>query len=221
MAARAAVRTGDQGRRSIVDHGEPPDRQRTGEPAGMPRRPGLSLIDAGLGAGCLASRAAMVPLRTAARGSGRLTVPARRALAALGAPALMSLSRQALRTLAQIGALQRTDAQLRLRSAVRSAFLGIAADRDVAWLVRNLATAQLEPLIDDAMPIVFEKLAEQPEALHGIVQSQSRGIAAEAGDTTRHGARRADFAVDSLVDRLLRRRAASAQPPPEAATTEP
>jgi hypothetical protein len=181
-------------------------------PEHIPPRPGVSLIDAGLGAGYLASRIAALPLHAAAQTGRRLAPAARRALDAPSVTAVTDLSSWVLRTFAQVGAPQRTHAERRVRALVREATRAVSENRDVTRLVHDIASAQLEPLIDEALPIVFAQVAEQPEEVRRIVQDQSRGIASEARDTARHGAHRGDDAVDSVVNRLLRRRASAPAP---------
>jgi hypothetical protein len=176
-------------------------------PGHMPTRPGVSLIDAGLGAGYLASRIAAVPLRVAAHTGRNLADPARRALAAPAAHGVTDLASWVLRTFAQVGAPQRAHAERRVRVLLREATYAVTKNRAVSRLVNDLASPQLEPLIDEALPIVLARLAEQPDEIQKIVQEQSRGIVSEARDTARQGARRGDDVVDSVVDRLLRRRA--------------
>jgi len=190
--------------------GSPP----AGPPLGpdhFPPRPGVSLIDAGLGAGYLASRLAAGPARAVARAGQRLAPPARRALHTPAVHGLTDLSEWVLRTLAQVGAPQRSHAEQRVRLLARAATGAVAANRDVGRLVHGVASRQVGPLIDEALPIVLDRLDEQPEQVRKIVQSQSRGMMAEARDTARTGARRGDDMVDSVVDRLLRRRAPAAQ----------
>ena len=184
-------------------------------PDRIPPRPGVSLIDAGLGAGYLVSRIAVGPARTAARAGRRLAPPARRALHAPAVHGLTDLSEWVLRTLAQVGAPQRTQAEHRIRAAARTATGTIAANRDVSRLVHGIASRQLSPLIDEAVPIVLGRLEEEPEQVREIVRGQSRGMMAEARDTARTGARRGDDVIESVVDKLLRRRtpAAPATPP--------
>ena len=183
-------------------------------PDHIPPRPGVSLIDAGLGAGYLASRLAAGPARAVARAGQRLAPSARRALHTPATHGLTDLSEWVLRTLAQVGAPQRSRAEQRLRMLARAATGAVAANRDVGRLVHDVASRQVGPLIDEALPIVLDRLDEQPEQVRKIVQGQSRGMMTEARDTARTGARRGDDMVDSVVDRLLRRRAAApaAQP---------
>lgn len=195
--------------------GEPP----AGPPLGpehIPPRPGVSLIDAGLGAGYLVSRIAVGPARTAVRVGHRLAPPARRALRAPATRGITDLSAWVLHTLAQVGAPQRTRAERRLQSLTRSATSAVAANQDVGRLVAQVASREMGPLIDEALPLVLGRLDEQPEQVRKIVQGQSRGIMAEARDTARTGARRGDHAIDAMVDRLLRRRV----PPAQTASTE-
>ena len=180
-------------------------------PDRIPPRPGVSLIDAGLGAGYLVSRIAMGPARAVARAGQRLAPPARRALHAPAVHGLTDLSEWVLRTLAQVGAPQRSEAEHRVQSLARTATGTIAANRDVSRLVHGIASRQLSPLIDEAVPIVLGRLEEEPEQVREIVRGQSRGMMAEARDTARTSARRGDDAIDSVVDRLLRRRTPAAQ----------
>ena len=179
-------------------------------PDRLPPRPGVSLIDAGLGAGYLASRLAAGPARAVARAGQRLAPPARRALHTPATHGLTDLSAWVLRTLAQVGVPQRSRAEQRLRDLARTATGAVAANRDVGRLVHDVASRQVAPLIDEALPIVLDRLDEQPEQVRKIVQGQSRGMMAEARDSARTAARRGDDVVDSVVDRLLRRRASAA-----------
>ncbi len=183
-------------------------------PAPLPHRPGVSVIDAAVGAGALALLAAGIPMRAAAR-AGRRVAPAIRRGAHLPATrGLADLSSWTLHTFAQIGAAERSRAEQGARSLIRSATAAVAADRDVGRMVRDLAGAQLDPLIDQALPLVLDRLAEQPAAVRRIVQDQSAGIAAEARETARQSARRGDDTVDALVGRLLRRRTPDPSPAP-------
>jgi hypothetical protein len=187
-------------------------------PDHFPPRPGVSLIDAGLGAGYLVSRIAVGPARAVARAGQRLAPPARRALRAPAPRGLTDLSAWVLRTLAQVGAPQRSRAEHRVQSLARAATGAIAANRDVSRLVYDIATRQMDPLIDEALPLVLGRLDEQPEQVRKIVRGQSHGMMAEARDTARTSARRGDDAIDSVVDKLLRRRAPEAQAAPAQAT---
>ena len=191
-------------------------------PDHIPPRPGVSLIDAGLGAGYLVSRLAAGPVRAAARTGRRLAPPARRALHAPAPRGLTDLSEWVLHTLAQIGAPQRSRAEHRIRVIARSATGAIAANRDVDRLIHDLAARQVRPLVDEALPLVLGRLDEQPEQVRRIVRDQSRGILAEARDTARTAARQGDDMIDSVVDRLLRRRApATPAAPAQAAPVDP
>jgi len=199
--------------------------QSAGPPVGpdhLPPRPGVSLIDAGLGAGYLVTRIAAGPARMAARAGQRLTPPARRVLRS--APThhgLTDLSAWVLRTLAQVGAPQRSRAERRVLVLARAATGAIASNRNVSRLVHDIASRQVAPLVDEALPIVLGRLAEQPEEVRKVVQGQSRGMMAEARDTARTGARHGDDMVDSMVDRLLRRRTPAAQAAPIHAAPTP
>jgi hypothetical protein len=90
-------------------------------------------------------------------------------------------------------------------SLVASAISAVAAEPHLGRLVREIASAQFEPLIDEALPIVLSRLADDPSAVRRIVQDQSSGIMSEATDSARNTARQGDDAVDTLVNRILHR----------------
>jgi hypothetical protein len=213
--------TGSEAPDSALDSGpaaEPPAGPALG-PDRFPRRPGVSLIDAGLGAGFLASRLAAGPARAVLRAGRRLAPPAKLASRVPAVHALTDLSAWTLRTLAQVGAPQRSRAEHRIHELTRSATSAIAANPDVSRLVQEVASRQVGPLIDEALPVVLDRLDDQPDQVRKIVQGQSRGIMAEARETARESARRGDEMVDSMVDRLLHRHVAAQKAPAQSEPT--
>ena len=179
--------------------------------------PGLSLIDLVVGAGSLAARVGLIPVRVAVRvargpgpdrpADGGDRPDSEESAADRAAPVrpLSDWSAWAVRTVAQVGTVERGRAHIAARSFLDAATSAIAANPDVGRLVREIAGTQLEPLIDQALPIVLDRLADDPVAVRRIVQDQSSGIMSEAADSARHTARHGDEAVDTLVNRLLHR----------------
>lgn len=172
--------------------------------------PGLSLIDLAVGVGSLAVRASLIPVRVAARiarGPGP-THPTEGAIdaAAPTANPVTDWSAWAIRSVAQVGRIERSRVRNTARNLVGSVTSAIAADPDIGRMVRELAGSQLDPILDQALPRVLDRLAEDPVAVRRIVQDQSVGIMSEAADSARDTTRHADQAVDNLVAKLLHRR---------------
>jgi len=203
------------------------------------RSAGLSLIDLMLGAGSLTARVGMIPVRVVvkvAHGPGSADATegpgdSEGAAESVGtgdhadsdAPAaaarrpVRDWSAWAVRSVAEVGVVERRRVQDEAHSLVASAISAVAAEPHLGRLVREIASAQLEPLIDQALPIVLGKLADDPSAVRQIVQEQSAGIMSEATDSARNTARHGDDAVDTLVNRILHRTPhaeAPAQPDP-------
>ena len=64
----------------------------------------------------------------------------------------------------------------------------------------------LEPMLREVLPLVFQVLADDPEAVRSLVRDQSTGVAADMAGSLRIQAARADDRVDKAVRRVLRRR---------------
>lgn len=222
----AAAPAAASGSASAQPPGSPEPEQPAPEPP-APQVPGLSLIDLVLGAGSLTARVGMIPVRVAvrlARGPGDTDSSAETGdlIGAAGtvgngdgadsdAPTaaarrpVRDWSTWAVRSVAQVGVVERRRAHDAAHTLVASATSAVANEPHLGRLVREIAGAQLEPLIDEALPIVLGKLADDPSAVRRIVQDQSAGIMSEATDSARNTARHGDEAVDTLVNRILHR----------------
>ena len=193
----------------------PPQAEQSASPSAPPKPtptppPGLSLIDLAMGVCSLAVRVSLIPVHVAARvahGPG----PTRLTEGAIDDPGptknpLADWSAWAVRSVAQVGRVERGRVRNTARSLVGSVTSAIAADPDIGRMVRELAGSQLDPILDEALPRVLDRLAEDPVAVRRIVQDQSVGIMSEAADSARGTTRHADQAVDNLVAKLLHRR---------------
>ncbi|HEV2637949.1 MAG TPA: hypothetical protein VGX23_22555 [Actinocrinis sp.] len=169
-----------------------------------PPHPALSLLDVAVGAGSLAARAGAPVLRAAGRVGGGVYARTRRAAAPALDPAL-DLAVWATQTLAEVGSLERARATAGVHALIEAVGTAVAADPGVQGMVRDLADSQLDPLLERALPIVLDRLGENPEAVRRIVQDQSAGIMTEATESARLTARHADDIVDSLTHRLFHR----------------
>lgn len=170
----------------------------------QPPHPAVSLLDVAVGAGSLAARAGAPVLRAAGRVGGGVYARTRRAAAPALDPAL-DLAVWATQTLAEVGSLERARATAGVHALIDAVGTAVAADPGVQGMVRDLADSQLDPLVERALPIVLDRLGENPEAVRRIVQDQSSGIMTEATESARLTARHADDIVDSLTHRLFRR----------------
>jgi hypothetical protein len=203
--------TADQDPTAVGD--PPPSAPPPQQPKPTPP-PGLSLIDLAVGVGSLAVRASLIPVHVAAR-IARGPGPTRPAEGAIDAAAptanpVTDWSAWAIRSVAQVGKIERSRVRNTARTLVGSVTSAIAADPDIGRMVRELAGSQLDPILDQALPRVLDRLAEDPIAVRRIVQDQSVGIMSEAADSARDTTRYADQAVDNLVAKLLHRRAPAA-----------
>ena len=81
----------------------------------------------------------------------------------------------------------------------------------------------IDPVMDLVMPIVIERLNENPEPIQQLVASQSIGMASEMTDTMRSGALTFDSAVENIARRLTlrRRRTELGGPPHDGTPTAP
>jgi hypothetical protein len=87
-------------------------------------------------------------------------------------------------------------------------------------LVNDLVELVLPSAIDRALPVVFDKLAAEPEGVRQVMRAQSTGVAEELVATVRSGAKAGDAVVDRSV-RLWRGRRRTATPPVPQLTLEP
>jgi hypothetical protein len=74
-------------------------------------------------------------------------------------------------------------------------------------------------VVDDVLPVVLERLADDPDSVRSIVQGQSLSMIDDVTTTARSRVVAADDAVDRLIARLLRRAPgqggrATVSPPP-------
>ena len=72
-------------------------------------------------------------------------------------------------------------------------------------------------VVDDVLPVVLERLADDPDSVRSIVQGQSLSMIDDVTTTARSRVVAADDAVDRLMARLLRRSPSGggrATPPP-------
>ena len=169
-----------------------------------PPRRALNLIDVAVGAGSLAARAGSPVVRAAGHVGGSVYSRARRVVAPVADPAL-DWALWATQTLAEVGSLERRRAKDGVHTLIGAVGSVVAAEPGVQGMVQDLAESQLDPLVERALPLVLDRLNDNPEAVRRIVQDQSAGIMTEATQSARHTARHADDVVDSLAHRFFRR----------------
>lgn len=102
--------------------------------------------------------------------------------------------------------------ELQERVAVAATALDSMADRvatsdSVVHIVNDVVARVLWPIVDEVLPAVIDRLAEDPEPIQALMVSQSAGIVDDVTASVRGRAHHADDRAASLVDRLLRRRA--------------
>jgi len=79
----------------------------------------------------------------------------------------------------------------------------------------------INDVLDPMLPVVLEKLAQDPAPIRQLVSSQSIGMAQEMSDRARVRAAQGDDAIERLAVRLrLRRRTPAAKDPPEVQPTD-
>ncbi len=84
------------------------------------------------------------------------------------------------------------------------------------WLVETMNDVVgrvLGPLLDNVLPLVVERLRENPEPIKELVRDQSVTIAGEVAETVRSGAATADSSLERIARRLTFRRPRAELPP--------
>jgi hypothetical protein len=110
--------------------------------------------------------------------------------------------------------------------AETSVFLEALADRiaenpALLRLVNDIVGHVLEPAIDTALPVVLDKLVQDPEPVRQLVGAQSLGMADELADRARVSAAHGDDAFERLATRLRLRRKVKATAEGAPAAAEP
>lgn len=84
------------------------------------------------------------------------------------------------------------------------------------WLVETMNVAVgrlLGPMLDNVLPLVVERLRENPEPIKELVRDQSVTMAGEVATTVRSGASAADSSLERIARRLTLRRPRADLPP--------
>lgn len=101
----------------------------------------------------------------------------------------------------------------RLGGAADAVVSAVGRSDTVLHLVNDVVDRVLWPIVDEVLPAVLDRLAADPEPVQALVVGQSTSIAGDLADVARTGAAHADDRVESMVDRLLRRRPRPAPAP--------
>jgi hypothetical protein len=130
-------------------------------------------------------------------------------LRALGRSSLFSPLAGALRELEERGRREAAAGVAEAAATLDTVMGRVAQSGAVVGMVNDIIDAVLWPIVDEVLPAVLERLAEDPEPVQALVLGNSSRMIEDFAGAARTRTAHADDAVAALVDRVLRRRPAA------------